>query len=293
MCALPEFVCNLFGLSFHNLLAQKSTAKDTMQRRRLFVLVCSVPKTNVMQYENRQTPPPQGTQRAGRRGCRLDKGGERDLVLADVGREVRVLEEDVADEPLGRTADLARGYAGDAVAAEVVRVDGRELEVDGVDRERLPAERERDARVRGARHGEAALAIRLGTGDQLVHGRGVAGRRNDKRGAGVEDGGAAVESGVRAVDGDGAEGALPEALRVDVVEGDERVGVELGGVETAEGDLAIVLLVGETRDLVRYDRVVDQACLGKRLGRGEDTLFRESLRDSSASAMITPRKIAD
>ena len=53
----------------------------------------------------------------------LNKFGKRDLVLADVSREVGVLEEDVADEPLCRATDVARRDTGDAVARRVYRPD--------------------------------------------------------------------------------------------------------------------------------------------------------------------------
>lgn len=99
---------------------------------------------------------------------------------------------------------------------------------------------------------------------------------DDEGGAGVEDGGAVLEPEVLAVHGDG-HSALPEAILVDVVEGDEGVWVELGLVEAAKGNLAIVLLVGKAGDLERRDCVVDQSSLCERLDRRKCLLLREGL----------------
>lgn len=99
---------------------------------------------------------------------------------------------------------------------------------------------------------------------------------DDEGGSGIEDRGAACKSKVGTVNGEG-DVALPEALLVHVVEGGEGRGVELGGVETAEGDFTVVLAVGETGDLVGGDGVLDEAVLSQRLDRCEGLLFREGL----------------
>lgn len=152
-------------------------------------------------------------------------------------------------EPLFGATDVARGDTRDTVACEVVGVHWREEQVARVDRKRLAAERQRNLGRRRTGDREAALAVGLRAGYSRVHGCSVIIGCNDERGAGVENGGAALEAEILAADGDGHV-ALPEALFVDVVEGDKCRGVELGVVEPAEGDLAIVLLVVEARDLV-------------------------------------------
>ena len=83
-----------------------------------------------------------------------------------------------------------------------------------------------------------------------MYGGGVSRGSDDEGGAGVEDSSAAFEARVLAINGDGSQVTFPESLRVDVVEGNESLSVELGRVKTTEGDLTVVLLVLETRDLV-------------------------------------------
>lgn len=185
-------------------------------------------------------------------------------------------------EPLLGATDVARGDTRDTVAREVVGVHRCEEHVARVDRERLAAEGQRNLGRRRAGDREAALAVGLRAGDGRVHGRGVGSGSDDESGAGVEDGGAALETEVLAADGDGHV-ALPEALRVDVVEGDERRGVELGVVETAKGDLAVVLRVVETRDLVRGNGIRDEAVLRQSLDGCQGLLLGERLGNGSAT----------
>jgi len=104
-----------------------------------------------------------------------------------------------------------------------------------------------------------------------VDGGGVSGGSDNEGGAGVEDGGAAVESEVFAINGRG-ETTLPETFLVDVLEGDEGLCVELGLVEASERDLAIFETTGKSGDLVRRDSLADQLLLCKRLDGGWDTL---------------------
>lgn len=101
-------------------------------------------------------------------------------------------------------------------------------------------------------------------------------RSDDEGGAGVKDGSAALETRVLAINGE-VHGALPEALLVDVVEGDESVGVELGRVETTKGDFTIVLAIGETRDLVGGDSILDEVVLCQRLDGSEGLLLGQGL----------------
>ena len=100
---------------------------------------------------------------------------------------------------------------------------------------------------------------------------GISGGSNNEGGASVEDGSAAFESEVLAINGRG-EIALPEAVLVDVLEGGKSVGIELGGVKTSESNLAIIGTVGNSGKLVRRDGLVDQSLLRERLDGGQDTL---------------------
>ena len=66
-------------------------------------------------------------------------------------------------------------------------------------------------------------------------------------------------------------------MLVDVVKGGKGVGIELGSIKTAKGDFTVVLLIGETGDLVRGDGVSDKAGLCEGLDWGESLLLRKSL----------------
>ena len=95
---------------------------------------------------------------------------------------------------------------------------------------------------------------------------------NDKEGgAGVENTGSALESGILTINRD-FECTLPEALLIDVREGNERVGVELCLVKTSKRDLAIIKTIGNSGNLVRSDSLADQSVLRERLDRGQDAL---------------------
>ena len=105
-----------------------------------------------------------------------------------------------------------------------------------------------------------------------MDGRSVCGGSDNEGGASVEDSGATLESEVIAINRCG-ERTLPETIRVDVLEGDEGLGVEFGLVETSERDLAVVETVGNSGDLVRCDGLFDQLLLRKRFNRGRDALL--------------------
>ena len=94
---------------------------------------------------------------------------------------------------------------------------------------------------------------------------------NNEGGTGVEDGGAALKPKILVINGRG-EGALPEAVRVNVLEGDEGVGVELGLVKTSERNLPIIETIRNSGNLVRRDGLLDQSLLRKRLDRGRNVL---------------------
>jgi len=107
-----------------------------------------------------------------------------------------------------------------------------------------------------------------------MDGGGVSGGSDNEGGASVEDGSAALESEVLSINRRG-ETTLPETVRVDVLEADESLGVELGLVETSERNLAVVETVGNSGDLVRRDGLVDQLLLRKGFNRSRDTLIGE------------------
>lgn len=65
---------------------------------------------------------------------------------------------------------------------------------------------------------------------------------------------------------------LPEAILVDILEGDEGVLVELGRVKTSKCNLSIIKTIGNSGNLVRRGGLFDQSLLRKSLDRGRDTL---------------------
>lgn len=178
-----------------------------------------------------------------------------------------------------RIASIPARDTRHAVARGVLRVHWRNRQVPRVDRKRGAAESQRNARIRRARNREPALAVGLRARDALVHRGRVLLRREDERRARVEDRGAALQSGVRPTDGDRVHARLPETDLADVVDGDERRRVELSLVEPAEGDLAVVVVVGEARDLVGRDGVLDEAVRRQSFDRGRGLLLGERLRE--------------
>lgn len=212
------------------------------------------------------------------------------LVLVNVMREVRVLEEHISDtavalamliwrneeewhlQPLLGATDLPGTDTREAVTLEIVRVDWGEQNVGGVDVKGLTAERQGNRCSVGARDDEATLTVALRSGDLGVNSLDVGGGSDDESGAGVEDGSAALESDVLTANGHSGEVALPETVRVDVRDGNEGLGVELGLVKTSERNLAVVATVGNSGDLVRRDGCADQPILCERLDGGQDTL---------------------
>lgn len=110
-----------------------------------------------------------------------------------------------------------------------------------------------------------------------MNGGSVVSGSDDEGGAGVEDGSAAGESEILAVGGEGVDGCFPEAFGVDVGERGERGSVELGGVETAEGDFTVVFLIGETRDLEGGCGGVDEAGGSEGFNGGGSLLLRKGL----------------
>ena len=202
-----------------------------------------------------------------RRCCELD------FIRGDVCGEVHVLQEHISDEPLRRAANLARRDPRDTVTGRIVRVHRSEQEILRVNIELLAAERKRHHGRRRTRDSEPALAVGLRSRNRIVHRRRVLVRRDDERRARVEDRRAALEPEIRPVDGDAVHSAFPEPFRVDVVERGQRVLVELGGVEAAKGDFAVVGAVGDAAELERDDRRWDGAGVGEGFDGSGDTLF--------------------
>ena len=169
------------------------------------------------------------------------------------------------------TSNTARRNSGKTVSLEIVHIDWGEQQVDGVDIKLLAAEGQRDDFSVSAWDDETALAVALRPGDLTVESLGVISRSKDEGGTGVEDGATALESEIRAINGNGEFG-LPETVLVDVLEGDEGFGVELGLVKTSKCNLSIIETVGNSGNLVRRDGLFDQSMLRKRLDGGRDTL---------------------
>ena len=177
-------------------------------------------------------------------------------------------------QPLLGTADISGTNAGKAVTRKVVRIDRGKQQVGRVDVKRLTTKLHRNDSGGGARNDETALAVALRSWDLGVDGSSVGSRGDNESGTGVEDGGAALESEICTINRCG-EITLPETVRVDVLEGNEGLGVDLGLVDTTERDLAIVETVGNSGDLVRRDGIGDQPILSERLDGGRDGLVRE------------------
>ena len=170
-----------------------------------------------------------------------------------------------------RTSKTARRNSGKTVSLEIVHIDWGEQQVDGVDIKLLAAKGQRDDCSVSAWDDETALAVALRPGDFAVEGLGVISRSKDEGGTSVEDSATALESEIRIINGNGEVG-LPETVLVDVIEGNEGLGVELGLVKTSECNLSIIETVGNSRNLVRRDGLFDQSMLRKRLDGGRDTL---------------------
>ena len=142
-----------------------------------------------------------------------------------------------------------------------------EQQVDGVDVESPATERQRDDRGVVTWKGILAMGVTLRSGDLGMYGFDVSGGSNNKDGASVKDGGAALESETLTTYGHG-ERSFPETFFIDVLDGDEGLRVEFGTVETSERDLAIIEAVGNSRNLVRRDSLANQPLLRKSFDRG-------------------------
>ena len=174
-------------------------------------------------------------------------------------------------QPLLRTPNVPGSDTRKAVSLEIVRIDWSKQQVDGVDFESLTTESQRNDRSISAWDDKTVLAVALCSGDLGVDGFGISGGSDNEGGAGVEDGGAALEPEVLVTNGHG-EITLPEAVLVDVLEGNEGVRVELGLVKTSKRDLAIIETIGNSGNLVGRDGFADQPLLRKSLNRRRDTL---------------------
>lgn len=115
----------------------------------------------------------------------------------------------------------------------VIGIDGLERNIPGVDGEHLTAEGQCNARVRGAWDSEATLVVGNRSGDAIVDCRRVISRDDHEGCSGVEDGSAAVQAEVSAINADCIKSAFPESLLVDVGDRDQGVGVEFGSIKCA------------------------------------------------------------
>ena len=175
---------------------------------------------------------------------------------------------------LGGT-NLSCGNSRVAVALEVVVIDRDEQQVERVDIEGATTEREGNDRSVGAWNNVIALGVGLRAGDLGVDGLGVGVGSDDEGGASVEDGGAAIQSEALSVDGHG-ETTFPEAVLIDILEGNKGASVVLGLVKTSERNFTIVETVGKPGNLVRRDGLADQPFLGKNLNRSREALVGDS-----------------
>jgi hypothetical protein len=226
----------------------------------------------------------------------IDGIGQRNSILVDIGRQINVLEERVAQlehdhqrlhrkqkksgtthQPLLRTIITVRisGDTTDAITLRLARIHRIFGQILGLDRKRPPTKGHRDGRIRRTRQGEPSLSIRLGSLYDSMHGLGVTRRSQDTSGARIEDGGTVGQCEVHAVDGDSVHGAFPEAFVGDVRDGDESGRVEFARVKSAKGDLAVRAAVGEAGDFVGGDSFFDESLLGEGFNGGGNALVRQ------------------
>jgi len=134
-------------------------------------------------------------------------------------------------QPLRSATDIPRGDTRDTVSVWIVRIYRLHQEVSGIDDKRLLAKCQRHFRRRRARDSESTLAVRGRTGNGSMNSRRVVSGRDDQGRTSIENGGAALQSNVLAVDGNGIHIGFPEALLIDIVKCNERVGIEFRGIE--------------------------------------------------------------
>lgn len=188
-------------------------------------------------------------------------------------------------KPLLGTTDLTSRNAGLAVASQVGRVHRKEGDIPRIDGERLAPESQSNRRGGGARNREASLSIRLGSRNSSVDSCGISRGGDNESGSldiathvsidrklsprdkcadthGVHNGSSAAESQVLTVDREGIDSAFPESFLVDVRDADESRSVELGSVQSTEGDLPVVEVIVKTRNLERSDGCGDGTSCG-------------------------------
>lgn len=204
----------------------------------------------------------------------LYKLSKRNRILPNIMRKVRILQKHIAHQPLLRTPNLAGHDTRHAVALEIVLVHGDEQQVPGVNHKRRTAHRERNLSVGSARNREPALTVRLGTRNLRMQSSSIRSRRNNERSTRIKNRSASREPKIFPTHRR-SKRHLPEPILVHIRNRHERRRVDLRLVNSAKRDLAVVLPVRETRDLVARDRGLDETGFGERLGGSVDFLVRE------------------
>jgi hypothetical protein len=182
----------------------------------------------------------------------LDKLGQLDLVLADIRREVRILQEHVANlgkisiihkpehcmytyQPLSRSTDVSGSNSRNAITIRIVGVQGLERNIPRINGKRRPAKRHRYTRRGVAGNGKPTLTVGLRTLNGQVDSICVGLGHDDQCCASIEDGRATGQIEICTIDGGGVDCGLPETVLIDVVQGDQRLGIKLGVIKSAEG----------------------------------------------------------
>jgi len=188
----------------------------------------------------------------------LDKFSQLHIVLVNIRRKVRILQEHVANQPLGRSTNISSSNPRDTITIGIVGVQGLERNIPWIDGKYRPTKRHRYTRLCIARDSKPALAVGLCTLNVLVDRICVGLGHDDQCCASIEDSRATSQIEVCTVDGSGVYRSLPETDLADIIQGDERLSIEFGVIKSAERDCTVILVVCETGNFVGGDGAGDQ-----------------------------------
>ncbi len=176
---------------------------------------------------------------------------ELDRILPYVCRKVRVLEEYVSRQPLVWVSGIhvTSNYPRLTIPSGIVLVNGRKRDVTGINSKGLLAKCERKTGIGRAGYREGTVSVLLSPGDAFVNSLGITFGNEQEGGSSIQDCGTAIQTEIISIHRYGVELPLPKALLVNIIERDQRVLVKFAGVHTAQRGLAVVLLIGETRNL--------------------------------------------
>lgn len=107
-------------------------------------------------------------------------------------------------------------------------------------------------------------------------------RDEQESGTGIQDGTTSCQTGVRAVDHDRIDVALPITEIAHVRDRGERAGIVLILIQSSERHLAVVELISQTGDPERDDRVRYQLGRIERLDGRRNVFLRQDLREKQS-----------